>query len=85
MLNVHEDNFKKDMSKYIAQAVKKNDAFNVVSKKGNVVVISEEYFKTITESFYISNNPQLKEEILESMSAPREEFFEFDWREKINV
>ena len=77
MTNVNASNFRKDMFKYLDQAIRYNEPINIVSKKGNVVLINEEEYRGILETLYIESIPGLKEEIL---AASKEEGVELNWR-----
>lgn len=82
MTNINITNLRKDLFKYIDSAITYGDVINVNTKKGNAVIMSEEEYNGILETFRIYSNPQLLKEILDSMNEPVEEMKnadEVDW------
>ncbi len=45
----------------------------ITGKRNNVVMMSEEDYNAIQESFYLSSNPTLKASIIEGLNTPLEE------------
>ena len=45
----------------------------ITGKRNNVVMISEEDYNAIQETFYLSSNPALKASIIEGLNTPLEE------------
>ena len=78
MTNVNASNFRKDMFRYLDNAIRYNEPINIVTKSGNVVMLNEEEYRGMIETLYIESIPGLKEQILE---ASGEEGVELDWRE----
>jgi len=66
MTNVNASNFRKEMFKYLDQAIRYNEPINIATKNGNAVVISEEEYRGMLETLYIESIPGLKESILEA-------------------
>ena len=53
--------------------IKYNEVINVSTKEGNAIIISEEDYKGMMETLYLSSIPNLKEEILRRASEPIED------------
>lgn len=82
MTNINITSLSKDLFKYIDSAVTFGDIINVNTENGNAVIMSEEEYNGILETFRIYSNPKLMREILESMDESTEEMTkadEVDW------
>ena len=82
MTNVNIKNIKKNVYELLETAIKYNEPINISTKNGNAVVLSEDDYKNIMETLYISSIPGLKEEIVEGLNANDSEFVpedEVDW------
>lgn len=73
MTNVNVTNFRKNMFGYINQAVEWGDVINVSTKNGNAIIMSEDDYRGLMETLYLSSNPKLKQVITEGMATPLEE------------
>ncbi len=63
-------------------AVDYNDVINVSTKNGNAVVMSEEEYNGLVETFYLLSLPATREEILTGLETPVSECVpleEVDW------
>ena len=82
MTNVNITNFRKNIYSLIEQTIKYNEPINVSTKDGNAILISEEDYRNLMETLYIESVPRLKEDIINGMKEPIEEFIdesEVDW------
>lgn len=82
MTNTNVTNFRKDIYEMLKMAIKYNEPINVSTKDGNVVIMSEQDYNSIMETLYIESMPGLKEDILEGMKEPLDEFVseeEVEW------
>jgi PHD/YefM family antitoxin component YafN of YafNO toxin-antitoxin module len=68
------------MFSYLEQVTKFNEPINISTKNGNVVVISEQDYRSVMETLYIESVPGLKASIVKSMESPRSEFVELGGR-----
>lgn len=66
-------NFRNNIFDYINQAIDFNDVINIVTKKGNAIVISEEDYNGMLETLYIMAHPKTAKDILDSMSESPED------------
>lgn len=64
--------------KMIEDTVANSEPSLVTSKAGNVVMISEEDYKSIQETLYIHSVPGLAESIIEGMNEPLENMISAD-------
>lgn len=70
MINTDVASFQENISAMLEQTIKYSEPVNIVTKDGNVVLISEEDYNDILETLYISSIPTLKARILEGMATP---------------
>lgn len=73
MTNTNITNFRKNIYELLEQTIKYNEPINISTKNGNAVVLSEEDYKNIIETLYISSIPGLKEDIIEGMKEKVED------------
>ena len=67
MININITNFRKDIYELLERTIKYNEPISVSTKNGNAVVISEEDYRNLIETLYISSNPGLKKDIQEGL------------------
>ena len=67
MININVTNFRKDIYELLEKTIKYNEPINISTKNGNAVVISEEDYKSLIETLYISSVPDLKKDIQEGL------------------
>ena len=82
MINKNATSFRKDMFKLLEQTIKFNEPVNISTKDGNAVVISEEDYKGLIETLYLSSMPDVKNSIIEGLNTPLSECIpenEIDW------
>ncbi len=70
MTNTNITNFRNNVFDYINQAIEFNDIINVNTKNGNAIIISEEDYNGLMETLLLSNDPQVKADILEGLNTP---------------
>lgn len=78
MTNTNVTNFRKNIYEMLEMVIKYNEPINVSTKNGNAVVLSEEDYRSLMETLYIESIPGLKEEIVEGLNAPDDEFISED-------
>ncbi len=82
MTNTNITNLRKNLFEYIEQAVSYNDVINVSSKNGNAIIMSEQDYRNIMESLYITSVPGLEDEILAASKEPLDECSVYDENEE---
>ena len=60
-----------------------NDVININTKKGNVVMLSEEEYNGMLETLYLCGIPGLEESVNAERNRKTEEFEEFAWDDKL--
>lgn len=73
MTNTNITNFRNNVFDYVNQAIQFNDVININTKNGNAVILSEEDYNGMMETLYLSNDPQVKSDILQGMAEPIED------------
>ena len=69
---------RKNFFKLIEDTVTTHEPVYITGKKGNVVVISEEDFRSIQETLYLSSIPGMREKIMKGLKVPLDELVEDD-------
>ena len=64
--------------KLIEDVVVTHEPIYVTGKAGNVVVISEEDYRSIQETLYLISIPGMREKILRGLNTPLEDLVEDD-------
>lgn len=67
---------RKNFFKLIEDAVTTHEPIYITGKKGNVVVLSEEDFRSIQETLYLSSIPGMREKIMKGLKVPLDELVE---------
>ncbi len=67
---------RRDFFKLIDKAITTHEPVYITSKSGNVVVISEEDYRSIQESLYLCSIPGMREKIITGINTPLEECVE---------
>lgn len=78
MTNINATNFRKNLFEYLNQAVMYNDVISVNTKNGNAIIMSEEDYRGIMETLYLTSIPGMKESILEGAKEPVDECEKYD-------
>jgi len=73
-------NARKDLYKLIDQVIESHEPVHITGKKGTAVIISEEDWKNIEETLYLTSIPGMRESIIEGMKANIDECAEeIEW------
>lgn len=72
-------NLRKNLFEYLNLAIETNDIINVNTKKGNVVILSEEEYNGLVETLYLTSIPGMKERLLEGLHTNIEDCVDFEW------
>lgn len=69
MDSISVTNFRKDLFNLLDRIVEYNEVLNITTKKGNVVVLSEEDYNNLMESLYLNSIPDMAEKIEEGLKT----------------
>jgi len=73
MTNTNSTIFRSNLFELLEQTIKCNEPITISTKEGNAVVLSEEDYKALMETLYLSSIPGFKESILEGANTPTSE------------
>ncbi len=82
MYNVNITNARGNLYNLVDMAINYSEPVNIVTKKGNAVLISEADYNALMETLYLSSDPEFKKSLIEGMNTPIEECFdesELEW------
>ncbi|MBR1497472.1 MAG: type II toxin-antitoxin system Phd/YefM family antitoxin [Oscillospiraceae bacterium] len=78
MTNTSATNFRQNAFAYFDQAVVFGDVIHVNTKHGNAIVMSEEDYRGMMETIYLTSIPGMTESILQSREETTEDCQAFD-------
>jgi len=70
VLNMNVTSFRKNIFNLLEQTIKYNEPINISTKDGNAVIVSEEDYRGLMETLYLSSIPTMKESIIEGLNTP---------------
>lgn len=65
--------FRRNLYNFLERAVRYNEPVTVTTKHGNAVILSEDEYKNIAETLFLSSIPSMRKELLEAKDIPLEE------------
>lgn len=75
MVSLNISNARDELYKLAASCIKYNDVVNITTKDGNVIMISEDDYRSLIESLYLAGIKNVYESIEEATKTPSGEFF----------
>ncbi|MDD3350413.1 MAG: type II toxin-antitoxin system Phd/YefM family antitoxin [Eubacteriales bacterium] len=78
MLNTNATNLRKNLFEYLNSTLDYNDVINVNTKKGNVIILSEQDYNGLMETLYLTSVPGMKERLVEGLNTPISECVPYD-------
>lgn len=73
MLTTNINNFQKDCYNIIEKAIKYNEQVNVVTNKGNAILISEEEYNGLIATLELCKESNFKKQLLQAVNEPLSE------------
>ena len=73
MLNTNITSFRKNVYSMLEQTIKYNEPMNISTKIGNAVVLSEEDYRGMMETLYLTSIPGMREKLMEGKVTPLSE------------
>ncbi|MDX9871400.1 MAG: type II toxin-antitoxin system Phd/YefM family antitoxin [Clostridia bacterium] len=70
MLNTNATQFRKNLFNILEQTVKYNEPVNISTKDGNVVLISEEDYRGLTETLFLTSIPGMEGHLVNAAKKP---------------
>lgn len=78
MKMINAINARNDLYNLIDETIISSEPIQIIGKRGNAVLISEEDWRAIQETLYLISIPGLKEDIIEGMNASEDELFDLE-------
>ena len=66
-------NARNNLFNLVDEVLDKNEVYRITSKKGNVVLLSDEEYSGIMETLYLTSIPGMREKLIEGLNTPVEE------------
>ena len=73
MVNLNISNARTELYKLASSCIKYNDVINISTKEGNVILLSEDDYKSLIESLYLAGVKGVYEDIEEVVKTPTDE------------
>ena len=70
MVNINISNARTELYKLASSCIKYNDVVNISTKEGNVILLSEDDYKSLIESLYLAGIKGVYESIEEVVNTP---------------
>lgn len=83
MTNTNITQARSNLFKLADQVIKFNDVVNITTKDGNVVMMSEDDYRSMMETIYLHSIPGVAESVIEGLKTPTEDCRVFNWREEL--
>lgn len=80
MTNTNITKARQELFKLANSCIKYNNVVNISTKDGNVVLMSEDDYRSLLESLDLANIPGLNESIKEGVNTPLEECEKIPWK-----
>ena len=74
MIDTNISNARSDLYKLASSCIQYNDVVNIRTKDGNVIMLSEDDYRSLLESLYLAGVPGVYEDIKEAVETPSEAF-----------
>ncbi len=80
MNSINITNARKNLFKLVEQVVDSHEPVHITGKNGAAVILSEEDWKNIEETLYLTSIPGMRDSILEGLKTDIDECFEeIEW------
>ena len=66
-------NARNNLFELVEEVLDNNEVYRITSKKGNVVLLSDEDYSGIMETLYLTSIPGMREKLIEGLNTPVEE------------
>lgn len=80
MTNITITNARQNLYKIASSCIQYNDRINISTKDGNVVMISEDEYRSLLESLALAGIPGFYESIEEGVNTPLDECVKIEWK-----
>lgn len=63
-------NFRKNVYSMVENTIRFNEPVNIITKDGNAVMISEDEYRGLMETLYLTSIPGMKEKLTDGLRTP---------------
>lgn len=70
MISTNITGFRKNIFSLLKQAIKHNEPLTVSTKDGNAIVLSEDDYRSLMETLYLTSEPGMREKLVEGKATP---------------
>ncbi|MCI5750999.1 MAG: type II toxin-antitoxin system Phd/YefM family antitoxin [Oscillospiraceae bacterium] len=70
MMNTNVTNFRKNIYNVLENTIRYNEPVTICTKNGNAVIMSEDDYRGIMETLYLTSDPQMKKKLIDGMNTP---------------
>lgn len=70
MISITATNFRKNIFGLLEQTIKYTESVNINTKNGSAVLISEDEYRSLQETLYLTSIPGMEEKIIEGLNTP---------------
>ncbi len=81
MTNTNITAFRKNVFGFVDQAVTYGEVINVTTKNGNAVLLSEQDYRSLLETVYLTSIPSMTESLRAAAAEPLEDCVPYDHEE----
>jgi antitoxin YefM len=80
MTNINITTVRTELFKIASSCIKYNEVINISTKEGNVIMISEDDYRSMIESLFLAGIPGMYESIVEGVNAPIAKTKKLKWK-----
>ena len=80
MMNINITNARAELFKLASSCIKYNNVININTKERNVVMLSEEDYNNLIETFYLAGIANRLESIVEGVNTPLVDCEKITWK-----
>lgn len=73
MVNLNISNARAELYKLASSCIRYNDVINISTKDGNVILMSEDDYRSLIESLYLAGVKGVYEDIADVINTPTDE------------
>jgi PHD/YefM family antitoxin component YafN of YafNO toxin-antitoxin module len=84
MNTVNATQFRGNLFKYLGLAIEDSEILNITTKKGSVVLMSEDNYNSLMETLHLNSIPGFAKELLNRADGPTEDWIAYNkniWEE----
>jgi antitoxin YefM len=80
MTNINITTVRAELFKIASACIKYNDVINISTKEGNVIMMSEDDYRSMIESLHLAGIPGMYESIVEGVNTPLTKTKKLKWK-----